>query len=68
VVELLLEEGANVDEEWVTIDEAGNVCLRSTALSHAVRKGLTKPLIYCLIMELPLHLKPRYVQLRKMVD
>lgn len=40
VAELLLEEGANVNEEWIILDEEGRSCF--SALSIAVGKGLAK--------------------------
>ena len=42
MVKLLLEEGADVNEEWVYINEDGEKILPYSALSWAVIKGLTK--------------------------
>ena len=42
MVKLLLEEGANANEEWVHIDEDGKKSLPFSALWFAIRQGLTK--------------------------
>ena len=42
MVKLLLEEGANVNEEYVGIDEDGRLSSPLSALGFAVYKGLTK--------------------------